>query len=230
MDKLFLERLKTLKILYAEDEEGIRKNIAASLRYYTKEVIEAENGKIALELYKSEKPDIVITDILMPLMNGVDLVREIRKTDEETPLVIISAHTDREFLLKVVDLHLEQYIIKPVNLNGLLEALARCLKRIAQTHTIVYELPCGYMYDVDHKLLTYEGETIHLNKKEAGFLELLLHNKQRIVTYEELQANVWQDDVMTDSALRSLVRNLRKKLPKDFITNLSGVGYRFEMC
>jgi len=230
VDKLFLERLKTLKILYAEDEEGIRKNIAASLRYYTKEVIEAENGKIALELYKSEKPDIVITDILMPLMNGVDLVREIRKTDEETPLVIISAHTDREFLLKVVDLHLEQYIIKPVNLNGLLEALARCLKRIAQTHTIVYELPCGYMYDVDHKLLTYEGETIHLNKKEAGFLELLLHNKQRIVTYEELQANVWQDDVMTDSALRSLVRNLRKKLPKDFITNLSGVGYRFEMC
>ena len=230
MEKLFLERLKTLTILYAEDEEGIRKNIAASLRYYTKEVIEAENGKIALELYKSEKPDIVITDILMPLMNGVDLVREIRKTDEETPLVIISAHTDREFLLKVVDLHLEQYIIKPVNLNGLLEALARCLKRIAQTHTIVYELPCGYMYDVDHKLLTYEGETIHLNKKEAGFLELLLHNKQRIVTYEELQANVWQDDVMTDSALRSLVRNLRKKLPKDFITNLSGVGYRFEMC
>ena len=89
MDKLFLERLKTLKILYAEDEEGIRDNIAASLRYYAKEVIEAENGKIALELYKSEHPDIVITDILMPVMNGVDLVREIRKTDEMTPLVII---------------------------------------------------------------------------------------------------------------------------------------------
>lgn len=230
MDKLFLERLKTLKILYAEDEEGIRDNIAASLRYYAKEVIEAENGKIALELYKSEHPDIVITDILMPVMNGVDLVREIRKTDEMTPLVIISAHTDREYLLKVVDLHLEQYIIKPVTLNGLLEALSRCLKRISQTHTIVYELPCGYMYDVDHKHLTYEGETIHLNKKESAFLELLLHNKQRIVTYDELQANVWQDDVMTDSALRSLVRNLRKKLPKDFITNLSGVGYRFEMC
>ena len=119
MDKLFLERLKTLKILYAEDEEGIRDNIAASLRYYAKEVIEAENGKIALELYKSEHPDIVITDILMPVMNGVDLVREIRKTDEMTPLVIISAHTDREYLLKVVDLHLEQYIIKPVTLNGL---------------------------------------------------------------------------------------------------------------
>ena len=83
---------------------------------------------------------------------------------------------------------------------------------------------------MDHKQLSFHGELIHLNKKESLFLELLLHNKQRIVTYDELQTHVWQDDVMTDSALRSLVRNLRKKLPKDFITNLSGVGYRFEMC
>ena len=230
MDKLFYERVKTLKILYAEDEEGIRTNIAASLRYYTKEVIEAENGKVALALYHKEKPDIVITDILMPIMTGIELAKIIRKEDESTPIVIISAHTDKEYLLNVVNLHLEQYIVKPVNLNDLMDALSRCLNRISKTHTIVYELPCGYHYNFDHKHLTYQDELIHLNKKEAIFLELLLHNKQRIVTYEELQVQVWQDDVMTDSALRSLVRNLRKKLPKDFITNLSGVGYRFEMC
>ena len=230
MDNLFLERLKTLKILYAEDEEGIRSNISASLRYYAKEVIEAENGKIALSLYHTEKPDIVITDILMPHMSGIDLAKAIRKIDETTPFVIISAHTDKEFLLNVVDLHLEQYIVKPVNLDELMAALSRCLKRISKTHSIVYELPCGYLYDFDHKHLSFEGNLIHLNKKESSFLELLLHHKQRIVTYEELQLHVWQDDVMTDSALRSLVRNLRKKLPRDFITNLSGVGYRFEKC
>lgn len=230
MDKLFLERLKTLKILYAEDEEGIRKNIAASLRYYAKEVIEAENGKVALALYQTCKPDVVITDVLMPHMNGVELVTDIRANDETTPIVIISAHTDKEYLLKVVDMHLEQYIVKPVNLKSLLAALERCLRRISFRQAIVYELPCGYFYDMDHKQLSFEGELIHLNKKESLFLELLLHNKQRIVTYEELQTHIWQDDVMTDSALRSLVRNLRKKLPKDFITNLSGVGYRFEMC
>ena len=230
MDTLFLERLKTLRILYAEDEEGIRSNISASLRYYAKEVIEAENGKVALALYHKEKPDIVITDILMPLMTGIELAKIIRKEDEVTPIVIISAHTDKEYLLNVVDLHLEQYIVKPVNLDELMAALSRCLKRISNTHTIVYELPCGYLYDFDYKHLTFNGELIHLNKKELTFLELLLHNKQRIVTYEELQLHVWQDDVMTDSALRSLVRNLRKKLPRDFITNLSGVGYRFEKC
>ena len=230
MDKFFLERLKTLKILYAEDEEGIRKNIAASLRYYAKEVIEAENGKVALALYQTCKPDVVITDVLMPHMNGVELVTHIRANDETTPIVIISAHTDKEYLLKVVDMHLEQYIVKPVNLKSLLAALERCLRRISFRQAIVYELPCGYFYDMDHKQLSFESELIHLNKKESLFLELLLHNKQRIVTYEELQTYIWQDDIMTDSALRSLVRNLRKKLPKDFITNLSGVGYRFEMC
>lgn len=72
MDKLFLERLKTLKILYAEDEEGIRNNIAASLRYYAKEVIEADNGKVALSLYHTCHPDIVITDVLMPHMSGIE--------------------------------------------------------------------------------------------------------------------------------------------------------------
>lgn len=230
MDKHFLERLKTLTILYVEDEDGIRKNIADSLRYYCKKVIEAENGKVAWELYQVEKPDIVITDILMPIMNGVELVEKIRFRDESTPLIIISAHTDKEYLLKVVDLHLEQYIIKPINLKGLLGALEKCLKRISKIQAIVYELPCGYQYDIDHKELSFNGEIIHINRKEALFLEILLHNKQRIVTYEELQVYVWQDDVMTDSALRSLVRNLRKKLPKDFVTNLSGVGYRFEMC
>lgn len=230
MDKLFLERLKTLKILYVEDEEGIRANVSASLRYYAKEVIEAENGKVGLALYHQEKPDIVITDILMPIMNGIDLAKAIRKEDEITPIVITSAHTDKEYLLNVVDLHLEQYLVKPVNLEELMAALSRCLKRIAKVHSMVYELPCGYRYDFDYKHLSFEGELIHLNKKESTFLELLLHNKNRIVAYEELQLHVWQDDVMTDSALRSLVRNLRKKLPRDFITNLSGVGYRFEKC
>ena len=230
MEKLFLDRLKTLTLLYVEDEDGIRENVAASLRYYVKEVIEAENGKIALGLYEIHKPDIIITDILMPVMNGIDLIKHIRKKDQNTPIVIISAHTDKEYLLDVVNLHLEYYVIKPVTFNDIMMALSQCLKRICQSHAIVYDLPCGYRYDFDHKHLFFREEQIHLNKKEIVFFELLLHNKHRVVTYEELQEYVWQDNVMTDSALRSLVRNLRKKLPRDFIINLSGVGYRFESC
>lgn len=92
---------------------------------------------------------------------------------------------------------------------------------------VVLGIDTSYVYDYDKKELRYKDEIVLLNKKEISFFELLIKNQNRIVSYEELQEKVWIDDVMTDSALRSLVRNLRKKLPTDIIFNLSGIGYRF---
>lgn len=229
MQKEHLARLKNLKVLFVEDESGIRENIAHSLRYMVGEVIEAANGQEGLAAYQEHKPDIVMTDILMPIMDGIELVRAIRKNDSDTCVIIITAHTDKEYLLKAVDLHLEHYIVKPVNLTTLTDALLRCAKRISKHQSLHIKLPKDYTYDADHKELRYHNKLIKLTKKEVGFLELLLANTHRVVTYQELQDNVWQDDVMTDSALRSLVRNLRKKLPSDFITNLSGVGYKIAL-
>jgi DNA-binding response OmpR family regulator len=141
---------------------------------------------------------------------------------------MITAHTEKDYLLSAVKLHLEQYLVKPVSLPDILEALCTCIEKISSNHAIVYDLPKGYHYDFDHKILTYEDEAIKLNKKEIQFFELLLQNIQRVVTYDELQEYVWGDNVMTDNALRSVVTSLRKKLPQDIISNLSGVGYKFE--
>ncbi len=226
MDRIFLEKLKTLTILYAEDEEGIRKKISNSLRYYAKDVIEAENGEVALKLYKKYKPDILFTDIMMPKLDGIELVRAIRKDDDKTPIVIITAHTDREYLLRAVDLHLEQYIIKPINLSDLKNALQKCLDVISKNHAFIRNLPGDYSYDFDNKILTCRDEVIKLSKKEIAFLELLLQNRHRVVTYSELQNYIWQNEIMSDDALKSLVRNIRHKFPKDYIKNLSGVGYK----
>lgn len=226
MDKIFLEKLKTLTILYAEDEEGIRRKISDSLRYYAKDVIEAENGEVALKLYKKHKPDMLFTDIMMPKLDGIELVRAIRKDDTKTPIIIITAHTDREYLLRAVDLHLEQYIIKPINLGDLKNALQKCLDVISKNHAFIRDLLGGYSYDFDNKVLTYEDEVIKLSKKEIAFLELLLQNRHRVVTYSELQNYIWQDEIMSDDALKSLVRNIRHKFPKNYIKNLSGVGYK----
>ncbi len=226
MDKISLEKLKTLTILYAEDEEGIRKKISDSLRYYVKDVLEAQNGEEALELYKIHNPDILFTDVMMPKLDGIELVRSIRKRDSKTPVVIITAHTDKEYLLRAVDLHLEQYIVKPINLTDLKNALQKCLDVISKNHALIRDLPGGYSYDFDNKVLTCRDEVIKLSKKEIAFFELLLQNRHRVVTYSELQNYIWQDEVMSDDALKSLVRNIRHKFPKDYIKNLSGVGYR----
>lgn len=226
MDKISLQKLKTLTILYAEDEEKIRKKISDSLRYYVKGVIEAQNGQIALKLYRELKPDIVFTDIKMPKKDGIELVKEIRKDDKQTPIVMITAHTDEEYLLSVVNLHLEEYIIKPINLKDLKNSLQKCLDVISKNHSVSKDLPCGYSYDFDTKILTCRGEVIKLNKKEIAFFELLIQNRHRVLTYVEFQNYIWQDDFMSNDALKSLVRNIRQKFPKDYIINLSGVGYR----
>jgi len=228
MDKIVLEKLKTLTILYAEDEEGIRRKITDSLKYYVKDVIEAKDGEEALKLYSEKKPDIIFTDIMMPHKNGVEFVKAVREKDKLTPIVIITAHTEKEYLLSVVDMHLEHYLVKPINLKNLKETLKKCLDVISKNRSIASELFDGYSYDFDNKILSYQGKEIKLSKKEIDFFELLFLNRHRVVTYSEIENYVWKDEVMSEDALKSLVRNLRHKLPKEHIVNLSGVGYRLK--
>lgn len=226
MQKEFLEKLQTLRILYAEDEVGIRENIAESLGYYVKEVLEAGDGQEALEVYESENPDIILTDIHMPNLNGIEFVKKVRESNRHIPVVMITAHTDKKYLLDAVELHMEKFIVKPIELEELFEVLEKCVSLLEVNKKIILKVDEDYAYDYDKKELKYKDNSIILNKKEMNFFEVLISNQNRVVTYNELQDKVWGDDVMTDSALRSLVRNLRKKLPTDIVFNLSGVGYR----
>lgn len=227
MQKEFLEKLKSLTVLYAEDEVGIRENIADSLGYYVKEVFQASNGAEALEVCGDKNPDIILSDIHMPVLNGIEFVKKVREKNRTIPIVMITAHTDKKYLLEAVELHMEKYIIKPVELEALFEVLEKCVSLLEINKKVFLKVDEDYSFDYDKKELKYKDEVIFLNKKEMMFFEVLISNQNRITTYEELQDKVWQDDVMTDSALRSLVRNLRKKLPTDIIYNLSGTGYRF---
>ncbi len=127
MQESFFEKLKGLTVLYAEDEEGIRANVSDSLRYYVDEVLEASNGKEAFEIYTQEKPDIILSDIHMPVMNGIDFIKKVREEDRDIPVVMITAHTDKEYLLEAVELHMEKYIVKPVELEDLFSVLEKCV-------------------------------------------------------------------------------------------------------
>ncbi len=226
MRKDVLEKLQNLTLLYAEDEVGIRENIADSLRYYVKEVYEANDGEEGYKLYLEKTPDIILSDIHMPNVNGIEFIKKVRQIDKNIPVVMITAHTDKEYLLEAVELHMEKYIVKPLDLDELFESLDKCITLLDSNRKVILKVDKDYVYDYDLKELKYKDESIILNKKEMTFLEVLISNQNRIVNYEELQDKVWGDDIMTDSALRSLVRNLRKKLPTDLLFNLSGVGYR----
>lgn len=140
---------------------------------------------------------------------------------------MITAHIDKKYLMDAVELHMEKYLVKPIDLDILLQTLEKCVSILDINNIVKLEVDKDYSYDFDKKELYYKNKSINLNKKEMLFFEVLIKNQRKITTYEELQSRVWGADIMTDSALRSLVRNLRKKLPTDIIINISGLGYRF---
>ena len=122
--------LGNLKVLLVEDEEKVREYIAKSLRYIVSEVQEASNGKEALKILDTFSPDIIITDLEMPVMNGVEFIKTLRKRDKNVCIAVLTAHSTNEYLINLVDMHIVQFIIKPINFDKMLVVLEKCQKVI----------------------------------------------------------------------------------------------------
>jgi DNA-binding response OmpR family regulator len=219
-----LEQLKNYTILCVEDEDGIRNNIEEILIHLFKEVITSNNAKDAYTKYLKHKPDLIITDIKMGNESGIDLLKKIRSNDSKTRIIITSAFTDLEYMLQATELHLVKYIIKPITQDKLMDALESFIKSYDDNK--IYNLNPNWIFDVSKSIVTNGNEDFILTKKEAIFLKLLI-TKNRIITYEELENSVWDEDsVMTLNAMRLFIKNLRKKLPEKFLTNIQGIGYK----
>jgi DNA-binding response OmpR family regulator len=218
-----LKQLSKYSVLYAEDESGVRKNVAEMLELLFKEVYVACDGEEAYLLFEEHHPDIVITDIKMPKLTGIELAKKIRKKDESTQILVISAHTEVDYMLEAVELSLIRYIVKPITETKLFEALERFLE--IQKSSGVIDLVDDWVYDSANKVICHATKEYELTKKESRLLELLL-SKKSVLTYEEIEMELWPDEYMSLNALRLLMKNFRKKLPKDYLKNIQGIGYK----
>lgn len=219
----------SLKILYVEDDDIARENGVEYLENYFKNIYEASNAIIALKLYKEHHPDIIITDIQMPKLNGLDFVKQIRVKDKKTQVIIITAYSDTEYLLKAVELKLVKYLIKPVKEKDFDDALNLCVQSINEETSNIVNLSSNTYFDIYNQTLLMDNKIVKLRTKEIELFTLLLKNKNRYVTYNEIENIVWQDSVMTKDALKTLIKNLKFKLPKDLIFNLTGTGYKLAL-
>jgi len=218
---------KNLTILYIEDDSLIREQAIEYLSRHYQSVLEASNGEEALKIYKKQKPNIIISDIEMPKMSGLEMAKEIRKKDKKTPIIIATAYTQTEYLLFAIELQLIKYIVKPITTQKLEEALQLAHLYIEENITqSILSLCATTHYDMLNKRLLINNSIIKLTHNEILLLELLVKNHQRVVTYEEIESKIWAYEGMSMDALRSLVRSLRKKLQGNFVENISGVGYR----
>lgn len=223
------DEYKNLKILYVEDEDLIRMNALSYLKRLFRNVYDASNATDAIEIIKEINPHIVITDIKMPKINGLDMIRKIREYDKKTKFIVLSAFTDTKYLLDAIDLGLVKYLPKPIKHDTLYPLLVKCATDIFQDKDSKKYISKECYFDIVNENLIDNDEVINITKSELEFLKLLIKNHPRSVSYEELQNNIWYDEYMSENAIRLLVRGFRKKLPTKAIKNLSRIGYKIEL-
>jgi len=223
-----LEKTK-YSLLYVEDEPLVREMVVEYLDVFFLEIYEASNGVEALEIYNDKKPDMIITDIEMPKMNGLKFASLIRKKDITTPIVITTAYTSVDYLLEATELNLIKYLVKPVEEEKLEKALRLCFERIESFSPSVIALTAKHLYDTFNHTLSFEGEVVSLSTSQIQLLNLLIKNKNRAVTYVEIENHIWYNKVMSEAALRSLVYDTRRLIGKEIIENVSKIGYKIKL-
>ncbi len=227
--KELIKEMKQYSILYVEDETNIRKHIVEFLQRYFKIIYEAGSSEDALEMYKHNKPDILILDINLPGINGIELASLIRKDNLKTRIVMSTAYTNKEFMTQAVELDLTRYLVKPVIGSELLLALEKAIIEIRKITGVdlIYNLGEGFIYFKEKKIIKHNTQIITLRKKEIEVLEFFLANSNNTVTYEMIETQIWFDNVMTMDAVRSQIKNIRQKTYNHMFKNVSGIGYKF---
>lgn len=224
MNKNLITYLKTLTILFAEDDETLRKNVIEYLKLIFKDILVAKNGEEAYDIYYEKRPDLILTDIDMPKLSGIDFLKQVREHDKKTPAIIMTAHTKTEYLIDAVELNITRYIVKPFVGDDFLAALEKMFESVDRD----VKLDDEHTYIASKKVIQIPQKELKLTKKEHKLLELLIDNANQLTSYEAIEEHVWSDmdDVMTSETLRTLIKSLRKKLPKGCVENVSGSGYK----
>lgn len=227
----FMGLLKELSVLYVEDEDGVCKNIAEYLRRLVKNVYIATDGVEGWDLYSKFKPDIIILDINMPNLNGIELAKKIRSVDKKSRILVTTAYTDKEYMIDAVELMLSRYLIKPFDTANLLKALQKCVSELQEVKfkKKEFNLGGGIVYDYRAKILYMNKRDIPLTKHELALLDLFIEEEGDIMTYEFIEYRVWDKKPMTPEGLRSLIKILRKKTYPQLIENIHGIGYRLKI-
>ena len=228
-------RLKPYSILFVEDETEIRENYTNYLKMFYENIYEAENGEDGYEIYKKYKPDILILDINLPKISGLDMLKMIRENDHNVKAIMLTAYSNIDYLLKATELKLTKYLVKPISRDELERALSLAIDEILNFDVKakkIVTIKNSCIWDYALKELRCSDTEVSLTKKELGILSLMFDSLDKTVTYDEIMYGVWddfEDEISTIKvAIKTAVKNLRKKLPENTILNVYGIGYKIE--
>jgi two-component system response regulator RegX3 len=224
-------------VLVVEDEESFVEALTLGLRREGFDVTVARDGRQALALFEAAKPDLVLLDLMLPGLSGIDVCRELRRISR-TPVIMVTAKDSEVDTVVGLEVGADDYVTKPYRMRELVARMRAVLRRAAADVGVAEEhevLEAGEIrLDLARHELTVRGEAVPLPRKEFEVLELLMDNAGRVLTRESLLDRVWGHDYVGDTKTLDVhIKRIRGKIEDDprrpsRITTIRGVGYRFE--
>lgn len=221
-----------MRILVVDDEAQITRVLRAALQSNGYEVSVARNGVEAIGLYLESQPDLVITDLSMPEMDGVELTREIRQR-ASTPIIVVSVRNQESAKIQALDEGADDYITKPFGIQELLARVRVQLRRAMDLEPPAPHIKAGdFEIDAEKRLVRVRGDEVHLTPKEFDLLLLFARSPERVLTHKTLLKAIWGPaGIDQPENLRVLVGQLRRKVEQDpahpYIQTEPWIGYRF---
>ncbi|MFK5882706.1 MAG: response regulator transcription factor [Sulfurospirillum sp.] len=227
------------RVLLVEDEADAREILSFYLNTIFEDVVVAVDGQEALEIFElglknGKLFDLVLTDIKMPRLNGMDMIEKMLSLVQNQKFIIVSAYKDEDKLLKSINFRVLGYFLKPINVDNMMEILkkakAEVLKEKQEKKSRnLLKINKNYTYAISEKLLYCNASLVKLSKKETELLDILIKNIGKIVTIKRCKLALWNDEDKSDTTFRTVMKRLKDKLiVEDFIVSLKGQGYTIE--
>ena len=219
-----------LRILVVDDEPPIRKLLRMGLNTQGYEVTEAPNGKTALEML-GQNPDLIILDLGLPDIQGLELLRKIRERNEGVPVVVLSSRGDEAGKVQALDLGADDFVTKPFSMEELLARMRAALRHQLQVHGERPVFRVGDLsVDLVRRIVKVRDNEVKLSPKEYDLLRLLVQHAGKVLTHKFLLGELWEE-LVDAQYLRVYVRQLRQKIEADperpqYVLTETGIGYR----
>jgi two-component system, OmpR family, KDP operon response regulator KdpE len=220
-------------ILVVDDEPQIRRVLRSTLSSQGYVILEAKTGEDAVEVARKEKPDLVLLDVNMPGIGGIEACRELRRASE-APIIMLTVRNAERDKVAALDAGADDYVVKPFGIEELLARIRAALRRFAPGDALPPFVSKELKMDFESRQLTVRGEEVHLTPKEFDVLKYLIANQGKPLTHRRILQAVWGPDYGEETEnLRVVINQLRKKLESDpahpkYIRTEPWVGYRFQ--
>jgi two-component system, OmpR family, response regulator VanR len=229
-DKLenIIKYTKKLNVLYIEDNLHVQKQTTKLLQSLFNEIDLADNGKIALELFKQNNfYHLVITDIEMPLVDGISFIETIRECNKKIPIIVLSAHDNKDYFLKTINAGIDGYILKPYKLEQIAQTLEYIIEKydFEKIFSNIIKLEFDFVWYSNSNQLYKNDSLIKLSKSESKLFELFLSTNSIIKTYDEIEYHIFDNCEDNTKKLRNLISRLKVKLGHDLFETIYSYGY-----